>query len=54
MAQSGKDKSGNVFKFSLIPLLGGVLLIFGLYYGCNQGTVVHEAKPATVKTQKAE
>lgn len=49
MAQVKNDKSGNAFKFSLFPLLGGVVLIFGLYYGCNMD-IIHDTKPAPLTT----
>ncbi|WCM40865.1 hypothetical protein MG290_07720 [Flavobacterium sp. CBA20B-1] len=41
---NGQDKSGNAFKYSLIPLMLGVVLIFFLYRSC--GNSVFEAKPS--------
>lgn len=43
MGQNGQDKSGNAFKYSLIPLMLGVVVIFFLYRSCDSG--IFEAKP---------
>jgi len=45
MSHNGKDTSGNSFKFSLIPLMLGIVLIFFLYRSCGNSTF--EAKPST-------
>lgn len=37
-----KDKSGNMLKYILLPLLLGVILIYFLYRGCNKEQVVQE------------
>lgn len=36
------DKSGNMLKYILIPLLLGIVLIFFLYRGCNKETTIQE------------
>ncbi len=38
-----KDKSGNMLKYILIPLLLGIVLIFFLYKGCNREVTIQEA-----------
>lgn len=43
MSHNGKDTSGNSFKFSLIPLFLGIVLIFFLYRSCKNS--VYEPKP---------
>lgn len=43
MAQNGKDTSGNWFKYSLIPLLLGCVVIFFLYRSC--GNSIHHSDP---------
>lgn len=43
MGQNGQDKSGNAFKYSLIPLMLGIVVIFFLYRGCDSG--IFEAQP---------
>lgn len=52
MSHSGKDTSGNSFKFSLIPLMLGIVLIFFLYRSCKNS--VYEVKPQTNVTQVVE
>lgn len=52
MSHNGKDTSGNSFKFSLIPLMLGIVLIFFLYRSCKNS--VYEAKPQTNTTQVME
>lgn len=44
MSNNGQDKSGNVFKYSLIPLTLGVVLIFFLHRSCD--SAVFEPTPA--------
>lgn len=43
MSHNGKDTSGNSFKYSLIPLMLGVVLIFFLYRSCQNS--VYDAQP---------
>ena len=38
-----KDKSGNMLKYILIPLLLGIVLIFFLYRGCNREVTIEES-----------
>lgn len=52
MSHNGKDTSGNSFKFSLIPLMLGIVLIFFLYRSCKNS--VYEPKPQTNTTQAVE
>jgi len=52
MSHNGKDTSGNSFKFSLIPLMLGIVLIFFLYRSCQNS--VYEPKPQTNTTQVME
>lgn len=35
MSHNGQDKSGNALKFSLIPLMLGVVLIFFIHRSCE-------------------
>lgn len=44
MSHHENDKSGNAFKYSLIPLMLGIVLIFFLYRSCGNSTF--EAKPS--------
>ena len=44
MSHNGQDKSGNALKYSLIPLMLGVVLIFFLYRSCGNSTI--DAKPS--------
>ncbi|SFN09829.1 OmpA family protein [Paenimyroides ummariense] len=37
------DKSGNMLKYILIPLLLGIVLIFFLYRGCNREVTIEES-----------
>lgn len=48
--KNGKDTSGNAFKFSLIPLTLGVLLIFFLYKGCGSD-IVHTNQPKPLSSE---
>lgn len=48
--KNGKDTSGNVFKFSLIPLSLGVLFIFFLYKGCGSD-IVHTNQPKPLSSE---
>lgn len=41
------DKSGNMLKYILIPLLLGIVLIFFLYKGCNKETIVEDTVVTT-------
>lgn len=38
-----KDKSGNMLKYILIPLILGIVLIFFLYRGCNREVTIQES-----------
>ncbi|WKW47120.1 hypothetical protein P3875_03415 [Myroides sp. JBRI-B21084] len=49
---NGQDKSGNAFKYSLIPLMLGVVLIFFLYRSCGNSTI--DAKPVKGTTKVVE
>ncbi|KAA5538260.1 hypothetical protein [Paenimyroides baculatum] len=35
MSHNGQDKSGNALKYSLIPLMLGVVLIFFIHRSCD-------------------
>lgn len=37
-----KNKSGNMLKYILIPLILGIILIFFLYRGCDRETTIEE------------
>ncbi|MBA5792862.1 hypothetical protein H1R17_06690 [Flavobacterium sp. xlx-214] len=52
MSNNGKDTSGNSFKFSLIPLMLGIVLIFFLYRSCKNS--VFQAEPQKNTTQIVE
>lgn len=43
MSHNGQDKSGNAFKYSLIPLMIGVAVIFFIHRSCE--SAVFDAKP---------
>lgn len=43
MSHNGQDKSGNVLKYSLIPLMIGIAVIFFFYRGCEHA--LFEPKP---------
>ncbi len=43
MSHNGQDKSGNALKFSLIPLMLGVVLIFFIHRSCE--TALFEPTP---------
>ena len=43
MSHNGQDKSGNVFKYSLIPLMLGIAVIFFIHRSSD--SEVFEAKP---------
>ena len=43
MSHNGQDKSGNALKFSLIPLMLGVVLIFFIHRSCD--TALFEPTP---------
>lgn len=47
MGQNGKDTSGNAFKYSLIPLFIGIVLIFFLYRACGNSTYEPQPKSST-------
>jgi len=49
MSNNGQDKSGNVLKYSLIPLTLGVVLIFFLHRSCD--SAVFEPTPVKNVTQ---
>ena len=43
MSHNGQDKSGNALKYSLIPLMLGVVLIFFIHRSCDRA--LFEPKP---------
>ncbi|SFN09800.1 hypothetical protein SAMN05421741_101114 [Paenimyroides ummariense] len=43
MSHNGQDKSGNALKYSLIPLMLGVVLIFFIHRSCD--TALFEPTP---------
>lgn len=43
MSHNGQDKSGNALKFSLIPLMLGIVLIFFIHRSCD--TALFEPTP---------
>ena len=47
MSHNGQDKSGNSFKFSLIPLMLGIVVIFFLYRSCGNSTFQPEPSKGT-------
>ncbi len=47
MSHNGKDASGNSFKFSLIPLMLGIVVIFFLYRSCGNSAFQPEPSKGT-------
>lgn len=43
MGQNSQDKSGNALKYSLIPLMLSIVVIFFLYRNCDSG--IFEPQP---------
>jgi len=52
MSQNGKDTSGNAFKYSLIPLFIGIVLIFFLYRACGNSTYEPQPKSSTTSVNE--
>lgn len=54
MSNNGKDTSGNSFKFSLIPLMLGIVLIFFLYRSCKNSVFQAESQKNTTQIVEEE
>lgn len=49
MSHNGQDKSGNVLKYSLIPLMIGIAVIFFIHRSCDNA--LFEPKPVEGSTR---